>query len=163
MSGRARTFFRWGPHAGGPKVRNFFHMCKFICIFVSFCPSGFVHFAMEKCLDLALRTEGAAGSVAPTQTPSGAFICISVMFCVCLLTRGVGCLPPLTFLLAVYVEFRLLMRDYIPRSMSIPRHAMPVYVVYCYGILCRFFSFYLLRFLQPGPFFILFLTQKESQ
>ena len=25
---------------------------------------------MEKCLDLALRTEGAAGSVAPTQTPS---------------------------------------------------------------------------------------------
>jgi hypothetical protein len=34
--------------------------------------SGFVHFAMEKCLDLALRTEGAAGSVAPTQTPSGA-------------------------------------------------------------------------------------------
>ena len=27
---------------------------------------------MEKCLDLALRTEGAAGSVAPTQTPSGA-------------------------------------------------------------------------------------------
>ena len=27
---------------------------------------------MENCLDLALRTEGAAGSVAPTQTPSGA-------------------------------------------------------------------------------------------
>ena len=25
---------------------------------------------MEKCLDLALRTEGTAGSVAPTQTPS---------------------------------------------------------------------------------------------
>ena len=35
---------------------------------------GFVHFAMEKCLDLALRTEGAAGSVAPTQTPSGSRI-----------------------------------------------------------------------------------------
>ncbi len=29
--------------------------------------SGFVHFAMEKCLDLALRTAGAAGSVAPTR------------------------------------------------------------------------------------------------
>ena len=42
--------------------------------------SGFVHFAMEKCLDLALRTEGAAGSVAPTQTPFGAFLCISVAF-----------------------------------------------------------------------------------
>ena len=34
---------------------------------------------MEKCLDLALRTEGAAGSVAPTQTPSGALKTKTIM------------------------------------------------------------------------------------
>ena len=45
------------------------------------------------------------------------------------------------FLLAVYGEFRLLMRDCIPRSMSIPRHSMPVYVAYYaewYSALVRF-------------------------
>jgi len=34
---------------------------------------------MEKCLDLALRTEGAAWSVAPTQTPSGALKIFIIM------------------------------------------------------------------------------------
>ena len=34
-------------------------------------PKSLLISVMEKCLDLALRTGGAAGSVAPTQTPSG--------------------------------------------------------------------------------------------
>ena len=54
---------------------------------------------MEKCLDLALRTEGAAGSVAPTQTPSGGFL-----FPLCgMLSR----------------EFRSLIPDFIRLSSSI--------------------------------------------
>ena len=34
--------------------------------FLSILLAGFVHCAMEDCLDLAIRTEGAAGSDAPT-------------------------------------------------------------------------------------------------
>ena len=93
------TLFRGGTACRVGALEIF--LCKFFCknfskkciflhfpcgvpkIFLIFGESGgtscFLRFSMENCLDLAIRTEGAAGSVAPTIEHGIVFGCIVLL------------------------------------------------------------------------------------